>query len=290
MGTRFYALLPDLEEGKAERLFYHLRGEVNRIEQKMSRFLPESEVSRLNAAAAGETVEPDEELFDLLQACRYIWEKTDGAFDLTCRPLMEYWKDKESEADEDFQQVKDRCGFQHLLLDPDQRTAAFTRNGMEIDFGGLGKGYALEKIKEMILNTEAKSAFISFGESSVLALGEHPAGGAWKIGMNNYLDPGKTLHEFRLCGGSVSTSSNFRVNDSGRLVNHRHIIDPHSGKPWENLSAVSVHAESPLLAEMLSTACLVSESEKIRSLKEAYPEVDIVRADYWTPEVVVTSY
>lgn len=290
MGTRFYALLPDLEEGRAERLFYHMKGEVRRIERKLSRFLPESDISRLNTTPAGETITLDQELWDLLEGCRFMWDKTNGAFDLTLRPLTEFWKEKNAEVGDLHSEAREKCGFEHLKLDVESGTLVFGREGMELDFGGLGKGYALEKVKEMVLNGGAESAFISFGESSILAVGEHPAGGAWKIGMNNYLEPGQTLHEFRVENGSVSTSSNFYLNDSGSLINHRHIIDPKSGTPFEKLSAVSVSAKSPLLAEMLSTACLIADDQLVEQLSREYGSIEVVRADYSKESAVLTEF
>lgn len=280
MGTRFYALFPNLEEGKAERLFYHLKSEVNRIERKLSRFYPESDVSKLNMAPFGEPVEPDSELFELLEGCKYMWEKTQGAFDITCRPLLEFWKRDGASEGEEFLNACSRCGFEHLLLHNETGSVTMTTEGLELDFGGVGKGYALEKIKELLLHSGVEQAFISFGESSILALGDHPAGGNWKIGMNNYLEPGASLYEFRIHDGSVSTSSNFYLNDSGILINHGHIIDQVSKKPHLKLSSVSVSADSPLLSEMLSTAFLIMDDELVSLILAEYDEVKVVRADY----------
>lgn len=161
---------------------------------------------------------------------------------------------------------------------------------MELDLGGFGKGYALEKVKQMIESSAVDHAFISFGESSVLAMGEHPAGGAWKIGINDYTNPGNSIHEFEVTDGSVSTSSNFYLNDEGELENHQHVINPETGKPHELFTAVSVSAESPILAEILSTACLILPDEKIDELLKKYEDIKVIKVNYESDEPAITIF
>jgi len=292
MGTRFHTLLPGMDDDTAERVFYLMKDEVLRIEKKLSRFIPESDISRLNKSAKEKPVIVDDELFDILNACRFCWDLTDGAFDLTLRPLMDFWKNQpQSNAENDeFAQLKKNLGLQHVNVDDDKKSVQFSNNQIEIDLGGFGKGYALEKISNLLKDASVESAFISFGESSVLAAGNHPAGNSWKIGMNDYLNPGKSIHEFRVSGGSVSTSSNFFVTDNGTLKNHRHVIDPESGKPIEQLRSVSVCSESPVLAEMLSTAFLILPDKKIEKVKEQYDNLEVISVDYESGEATVKTF
>lgn len=292
MGTRFHALFPGIEETRAERIFYRVKIEVERIESKISRFLPESDLSKINRMAAKAPVEMDTEMSDILKACHYCWNLTDGAFDSTLRPLMEYWKgnhDKEIEESE-FETIKENVGFHHLKLDPSARTISFENGQVELDLGGFGKGYALEKVKELLINASVDQAFISFGESSILVIGNHPAGDKWRIGMNNYAKPGNSVHEFRVSDGSVSTSSNFYLGDDGKLRNHRHVIDPKTGKPHEPFTSVSVSAKSPVLAEMLSTAFLVSTDNKIKKVMDQYDNLEVIRVHYEPEGVRLTTF
>lgn len=289
MATRFYALLPGLEDAVGDELFQKIKGEVNRVESRLSRFIKESEISKINQQAFQLGVKTDEEIFDILKACTYGWELTNGAFDITLRPLMEYWKHPENYSEEDFQKLSDSVGMQYMELDDENQTVHFKNETMSLDLGGFGKGYALEKVKQILESSSAKSAFISFGESSVLAMGEHPAGGDWKIGINNYKNPGNSVHEFELSNGSVSTSSNFFLNDDGELQNHRHVINPKTGHIHEEFTAVSVAAESPVLAEILSTACLILPDEKIHNLVKKYEDIEVIKVDYEPdePEVIL---
>ncbi|NBC04527.1 MAG: hypothetical protein GVY20_12585 [Bacteroidetes bacterium] len=290
MATRFYVLIPELEDGSGDQLFQKMKDEVNRIESRLSRFIKESEISKINREAFKADIETDDECFEILSACKYGWKMTDGAFDITLRPLMDYWKSDENEPDEALQALKETVGMQHVELDEENQTVGFNSEKTELDLGGFGKGYALEKIKQMIESSAIKDAFISFGESSVLAMGEHPAGGAWKIGINDYTNPGNSIHEFEVSNGSVSTSSNFYLNDDGELQNHKHIINPKTGKPHDHFTAASVSASSPILAEILSTACLLLPDEKIRELMEKYDDIEIIKVDYEPKEPEVSEF
>ncbi len=289
MATRFYVLLPGVDDGAGDELFQKIKGEVDRVESRLSRFVKESEITKINQNASQSDVKTDQEIFDILKACKYGWELTDRAFDITLRPLMEYWKHPEKFAEENFQKIKESVGMQHVELDEENETVHFKNEIIDIDLGGFGKGYALERVKQMLENSSAKNAFISFGESSVLAMGEHPAGGAWKIGINNYKSPGNSIHEFELSNGSVSTSSNFFLNDDGELQNHRHVINPETGNILEDFTAVSVSAASPILAEMLSTACLMLPEEKIHNLIKKYEDIEVIKINYEPdePEVIL---
>lgn len=285
-------LIPGIEVTHAERVFFRIKREVERIESKISRFLPDSDLSIINRMASKNPVRMDHEMCDILSACQYCWNLTDGSFDSTLRPLMDFWKEDQANPEKVsvHKSIMDNVGFQHLTLDRSNSTISFDNDEVELDLGGFGKGYALEKVKELLSDASVDQAFISFGESSILAVGNHPAGDKWRIGMNNYSDPGNSIHEFRVNNGSVSTSSNFFLDDKGKLRNHRHVIDPKTGKPHEPFTSVSVSVESPVLAEMLSTAFLVSSDEKINEVMDHYDNLEVIRVDYESGHAIITQF
>ncbi|MDG5767709.1 FAD:protein FMN transferase [Balneolales bacterium ANBcel1] len=285
MGTRCHMVFPGMDEDAGERVFGVVRQEVNRVESSLSRFIPYSEIAIINKNAGKEPVQVSEEIFDILTKCRIFFKKTRGAFDISMRPVLEYWKQRTSDdqADLGLYETMDATGMSRIQLDENERTVAFENDSLEIDLGGFGKGYALERCRKLLQDFSVKDAFISFGESSVLAMGRHPAGDCWRVGLNNYSSPGQALHTFDVTDASVSTSSNFFVDDYGKLCNHRHVINPFSGYPVERCMTVSVCSASPVVAEVLSTAFLVSSEEVIKSVKEEYG-CDVVKTDY-APEV-----
>ena len=291
MGTRFHLMLPGIDEDFGQIIFQKVKNEVNRVEKKLSRFLPESDIHRLNEAAKHYTAQVDDELFDILKACKLCYEVTGGAFDPTLRPLYEYQHKMVGAfvADPVFFDLKRRLGFEKVRLNEEKQYVSFENSSLEIDLGGFGKGYALEKVKEVLLKNRVKSAFVSFGESSVYAHGDHSAGGAWKIGINNYLQPGESAHQFSVSGGSVSTSSNFYL-DGDILRNHSHIISPRSGEIDSRPIAVSVAAESPVLAEMLSTAFMSMDDDDIFDVISQYESLSAVKIDYSTGKANNTHF
>ncbi len=290
MATRFYVLIPGLEDGAGDQLYQKIKDEVHRIESRLSRFIKESEISKINREAFERDIETDEESFEILSACKYGWKMTDGAFDITLRPLMDYWKNEANHSEEDLSTLLEAVGMQHVELHEEEQSVRFKNELIELDLGGFGKGYALEKVKQMIESSGVENAFISFGESSVLAMGEHPAGGVWKIGINDYKNPGNSIHEFEVSDGSVSTSSNFYLNDDGELQHHQHVINPKSGKPHDHFTAASVSAGSPILAEILSTACLLLPDEKIRELIQKYQHIEIMKVDYEPDDPAISIF
>lgn len=276
MGTRMHIILPDVGEQIGMQIFTRCKHETDRIERKISRFIPQSDLSRLNKTAFEKYALVDEEFFDILLACKEAWHITDGAFDPAATG---FGAERETPS-----------GMESVQLNKENRTVRFTSADTRIDLGGFGKGYALEKIKEYLKGVSIPSAFISFGGSSILAIGEHPAGGAWKIGIQDYLNPSVSLFEFQTSDGSVSTSGNFYINDDGQLISHAHIIDPKAGVLQQDKMTMSVQADSPLLAEIMSTALLVAEESVTEEIMRLYPGMRAMKAEYTNDQKTVKEY
>ena len=286
MGTRCNIVLPGMEEDDADVIFRHVRHEIGRIEGKLSRFLENSAISLINSKAADTPAEADEEVYQILSSCVYYHEKTGGCFDITLRPVLQYWKDNPNGDRESVDEILSRLGADKIQLNEKNRRVSFLNDSIGIDLGGFGKGYALEKVNEMLLLFGVKSAFLTMGESSVLTIGNHPAGDHWKVGIKNYLNPDEAIHTFHMRFGSVSTSSNFYVDDGGKLVNHRHVIDPFTGMPVEELVTASVASDSALLAEVLSTAVLVMQEDKIQKMVKQFTGISVLKMDYSSDEII----
>lgn len=280
MGTRFHLILPGLDESAGNRLFVQVKREVDRIERKISRFDPQSDLSRLNQVKPRQSAQVDGEFFDILKACKTCWEITAGAFD----PVLAGMAGEPAGAEDVLP------GMHSVQLFEESYTVKMG-DGVQFDLGGFGKGYALEKIRELFLSRGVKHAFINFGDSSVLAVGSHPAGGNWNIGIRHATKPRKSAHVFRVQNASVSTSGNFYLDDGGKKVQHHHVIHPRTGLTDDRPVTMSVCAASPLLAEMLSTAFLVMDDEQIEEILDLYEGVEATKIDYSAgsgePEITV---
>lgn len=292
MNTRFHAVFPNLDYNYADQVFHALKMEVNRIEQKISRFIPESDLSIINKTAFKHPVSLDEELFEILSSCKEYWKLTEGAFDVTLRPFITYWNEKPEpqRSTSQLSNIFNQVGMVHLHLNKSNRTISFDNKHIEIDLGGFGKGYALERVDSLLNTHNIKSAFISFGESSILTLGRHPAGDCWKVGLNNYLEPGSSIHEYPMQNSSMSTSANFYLDDNGTLCNHNHVIDPVKGVPVNDFISLAVFCNSSIIAEILSTALLVSSDSVIRNTMEKIEELNVVKIDYSSDEARVIKF
>ena len=280
MGTRCNVVLADMDPDESDIITRHIKNEITRIEGLLSRFLDKSELSKVNTEASKKPVAVKEELFSVLKKCRYYHELTGGYFDITLRPILQYWKDHPDGDPETVRNMLSELGTENIDLDENGGCVHFANDKISIDLGGFGKGYALDQVQRMLLRYGVDNAFVSMGESSILTLGSHPAGDCWKVGIKDYMSPDQSLHTFHVRYGSVSTSGNFFVNDSGNLVNHRHVIHPRTGVPVEDLVTVSVCAESAEVAEVLSTAFLVMPQEQMEQAREKMPKMEVLKVDY----------
>ena len=292
MNTRCHLVFPNLAHDYGDQVFQEIKNEVFRVEKKLSRFIPESELSFVNTKAAKKPAPIGNELFNILQTCQTYWELTEGVFDITLRPLMRYWNEvtENGRDNERFDQIHKNVGMEHLYLDKINKTVTFDNELIEIDLGGFGKGYALKNVEKLLRKYNVDIAFISFGESSILTAGHHPAGDCWKLGMNNFLNPGTSIHEFHLKNGSMSTSANFYLDNNKKLINNRHVIDPVRGVPIDDYIVVSVCAECPIIAEVLSTAFLASSDLMIKKTMKIVEGVKVAKVDYSSKIPTIKTY
>ena len=285
MGTRLNVVFPNADEELCERLFKMIEDEVHRIEMKLSYFLPESFISEINNEAFKAAVKLDSEMLEIFKLCLYYNKLTFGAYDITMRRLIDFFKQNPDATETNF----GSC-LQFIQLDEEKNTILFTDANTKIDLGGFGKGYALERAQRFVNDSPIESAFISFGESSIFAKGKHPSRKAWQVGINDYMNFGESVYTFELENNSVSTSSNYYVDDSGQLQFKTNIINPITGSIKKGIETVSVKSKSPLEAEILSTALFNLSDEQIDFVKEKLSEVEIVKINYSNGEASITNF
>lgn len=275
MGSRFNAVFPFYNQEICEHIFNSIQSEVLRIESKLSYFYSGSEVYKINKSAYKSSVQLDEELFNILETCIDYSKITSGSFDITLRPIIESIKENGSPSTPAGQSY-----LNQIELDKTNKSVRFANEKVKIDFGGFGKGYALEKVKLLLENSPIENAFVSFGESSILAKGKHPGGDYWQVGIKNLFDADDSLHVFNISNSSVSTSGNYYVDDTGQLCSKINVINPETGKIAGGLSVMSIKSDSPLEAEILSTAFLVMEDEKINTTMDRFKNIEAVKISY----------
>ena len=232
--------------------------QAEEIEKQLSVFKEESAVSLLNRDAASSAVRVDPPLFDLLSLCKELHDQTEGAFDITSGPLTRCWgflkREGRLPSNNEIENAKGLVGSDNLLLDATSTTVHFKRDGVEINLGSIGKGYALDVISRHFKQVN-EPALLSAGASSFLATG------SWLVGVRHPRAKHKRLASVRLRDCAMSTSgSEEQFFESGER-RFGHIIDSRTGWPAERVSGVTVVADSAARSDALATAFFVGGRE-----------------------------
>ncbi len=255
--------------------------EIERLELLLSHYLPESEVSYINAHAAQEAVRVHPEVFALVQRAVRLCEETEGAFDITVMPLVRCWGFYEGTGQvpsgHTLAKARERVGYSHLILDEREQTIAFGREGMEIHLGAIGKGYAVDRAVEVLREAGVEAAMVHGGHSSVRAYGHPPNTEGWQIRLPHPLHAERSLAYLLLRHRAISTSASTEQYFERGGQRFGHILDPRTGLPVHNeLLSVSVLADEATLTDALSTAFFVLGEEGIRQYIRTHPGVQAV--------------
>ncbi len=239
---------------------------VHELEQQLSVYRDDSELSQLNRRASQEPVTVEAGLFDLLERARTLSELTGGAFDPASGALIGLWKCCRSEdripTSNEIEQTLAMCGVSHVNFDKETCEISFRRPGIEFNLGAIGKGYAVERAGESLLSHGVENWLVHGGRSSIRAAGTHAGHDGWPVGLQNPLIPDKPFATILLKNAALATSGTavqwFRYQ--GRRYGH--ILDVRTGWPVETLLSVSVIAPDSAMADALSTAFFVLGVEK----------------------------
>lgn len=272
MGTVFTVVCYGADQGDLLAGVDQAFEEVRRIDRMLSNYRPDSELSRINREASAGAVRVSEELFQLLAAAKTYSVESEGAFDITVGPLMKVWGFYKGSGRlphrAEIRTVLGRVGYQHVQLDAANRTVRFTRQGVELDPGGIGKGYAVDRMLEILKREKVHAALISAGNSSIYALGAPPGENGWKISIRDPRDLTKQVEQVVLRDGSLSTSgaSEKFFRAAGKLYSH--IMDPRTGFPAEGMLSVSVIAPRTIDSEAWTKPAFVNGREWMRRYLE----------------------
>jgi FAD:protein FMN transferase len=258
MATRFEMVLLGEDEVGLRAAGEEALREIERVEEQLSRYRQESEIATLNRLAAHRPVRVSPPLFRLLEDCRRFTAATAGAFDVTIGPFMRAWRFTDGRggfpSPQDLATARAVTGIDHLIFDPDTFTIAFDCPGVEIDLGGYGKGYAIERAIEILREYRVRSALLHGGTSSVAVIGPDTRGPAtWSIRLQSPLSPEPVnLHDEALSVSAVHGRS-FRVGER----EYGHVINPATGEPVVDTLAAAAIGPSAAVCEVISTALLV---------------------------------
>lgn len=219
--------------------------EVRQLDNMLSNYKPDSEWSDVNREASQHPVQVSGELFQLLAACQEYSRESDGAFDISVGPLMKVWGFYKGTGHlphrAEVMAAIEHVGYKHVRLDAARQTVSFDRSGVELDPGGIGKGYAVDRMIDVLRRQGITAALVSASGSSIYGLGAPPSEPrGWRIMIRDPKNERKSVAEVFLNNSSLSTSGNYEKFFIAEGHVYSHIMDPRTGYPAPGMLSVSI--------------------------------------------------
>jgi thiamine biosynthesis lipoprotein len=270
----------DLPQGR--EMIETLFTSASRLDAQFTTFSTDSAINRLNAQAGHEAEAVPPEVTDIVSLSLSYWRLTRGTFDITVGPLMMLWRQAATThtlpSPAAVQQARARVGSGKVQLSPDG-SVALAHPGMMLDLGGIGKGYALDQLARLLLQRRIARALLSFGQSSIQALGTPPDAEGWRLLLQR--PDGRAVGVITLHDQALSVSSSlgqiFEINGQ----RYGHVIDPRTGAPLQRDLLACVVAPNAAQAEALSKALLILGERDGIALLQHFPGVEglLIEAD-----------
>ena len=261
MGNRFDLGVVGDDEVKANQALEKAIIEIKRIEALLSTYQANSQINQVNAKAGISPVKVDEEVFNLVERAQRISELTQGAFDLSYGSLdKSLWN-----FDQNMKQLPSKelaknavhlINFKNILLDRANETIFLAKKGMRIGFGGIGKGYAADQAKKVLVGLGFNDGIVN-ASGDMCAWGKRADGEDWTVGISNPDFPRDILSEFSLNDSAVATSGNYEKFVLIDGQKYSHTIHPKTGFPMQGIKSVTVFAPFAELADALTTPMAV---------------------------------
>ncbi len=244
---------------------------IAQLEDIMSDYRADSELMRLNAKSGGGPVEVSPELLNILVQCQEMSRQSEGAFDVTVGPLVKLWRKTRKSgvmpSTQELDAARRLVGWRNIAIDEKKRTVTLAMAGMQLDLGGIAKGYACDEALRVLRKHGIRSALIEMGGDMVL--GEPPPNTqGWQIELANAPDP--QCRCLVLSNKAISSSGDTEQYVEIDGVRYSHIVDPRTGLGLTNRTAVTVIAPIATLADALSTAISVMGKDKGQALVHRY--------------------
>jgi thiamine biosynthesis lipoprotein len=275
MGGRFDITIVAKDSLTAEQNIDEVIAEITRIENLISDWKPDSQVSQVNQNAGIKPIKVDREVFELTKRAIQFSEATKGGFDVSFAAMDRIWKFDGSMTEmpsaEAIKKSVEKVGYKNIILDSVQSTIFLKLSGMKIGFGALGEGYATDKCRNIMLAKGIKAGIVN-GSGDMTAWGKQPNGKDWNIGMTNPFHPDTLFAVVPLNNGAVTTSGSYEKFVVFNGKRYSHIINPATGYPATGLCSVSVFGPNAETANGLSTSLMVLGQKEGLILLKKYPE------------------
>lgn len=260
MGSRFDLTVVAPDEAAGNRDMDMAIAEISRIERLISSWDPNSQTSKINTNAGIAPVKVDPELYGLIERALKISKLTQGAFDISYASMDKIWKFDgsvmEMPSEAAIKESVAKVGYQNIVLDPEKGTVFLRLKGMKIGFGAIGKGYAADRAKALLLQNGVASGIIN-ASGDLNAWGTQPNGKDWMVAIVNPLNKNKVFSWLPVHNGAVVTSGNYEKFVILNGERYTHIIDPRTGYPSKGIRSATIITKSAELADALATSIFV---------------------------------
>ena len=281
MATIFELMIAGEDDSFAEGAAQAAIETIDRLELDLSRYLPNSDVSRINNLRPDDSVRVSADTFECLRLSLRYFRETGGAFDVTTGALKDCWMGKDRSPHdpppEEIERARTRSGMGRLELDEKNMTVRVHGPAPLIDLGAVGKGFAVDCAAELMREWGVGSALLHGGTSSAYAFGDYPGDSGWPVSLSNPAHPFEVLENVHLKDQALGGSG---------IKQGNHIIDPRKGAPVERRRASWILSESASRSDALSTACMVMTREEIQGLITGSGELRALIVDESPHEVI----
>lgn len=282
MGSRFDITVFAIDSITANESIDTAVAEISRIEKLISSWDPASQTSAINRNAGTKPVKVNEELFQLIERANGISKLTDGAFDISYASMDSIWKFDGSMTEMPSEEMTklsvSKVGYQNIVLDQKNHTVFLKNKGMKIGFGAIGKGYAADKAKALLMKKGVVSGIIN-ASGDMNIWGKQTNGESWKVAITNPLDKNKAFGLLPITNGAVVTSGNYEKFVTFDNKRYSHIINPRTGYPSSGIVSVTVFAPKAELADALATSVFVMGKETGLNRINQLPKVECIIID-----------
>lgn len=282
MGSRFDISVVATDSLEGDNFINLAITEISRIEKLISSWDPASQTSLVNQNAGLKPVKVDMELYDLVVHSLFISNLTDGAFDISYASMDKIWKFdgsmQEFPTKEEVKASVSKVGYENIMLNKKDKSIYLKLPGMKIGFGAIGKGYAADKAKELLISKGVVAGIIN-ASGDMNTWGKQPNGESWTIAITNPLNKNKVFATLPINEGAVVTSGNYEKFVVFNGKRYSHIINPKTGYPSSGIISVTVFAPKAELADALATSVFVMGIEVGLNRINQLPDVECIIID-----------
>jgi thiamine biosynthesis lipoprotein len=281
MATTFEIFIQSDDPGYAKKGALAAFEELDSFEQQLSRYIENSDISRINNLSCREIVRVGLSAFECLSIAKDIYSQTNGAFDISIGLLYDCWLDEKKKirktSPDKLALARQNTGTHFLELDQNEHTVKLISEKICVDLGGIGKGYALDHIAQILQDWSIDKALIHGGFSTLLAMNSPSDKKGWPITVSNPTKPEVSLEQLCLVNRSFSVSG---------VQKGQHIIDPSTTMPVQAKISAWACAETATIADALSTAFMVMSLEEIEKYCHHHPQIFAAIMPEYDPDKV----